>query len=148
LLLVEIDAAASADGILLADMTDEANQSGFMLYYRNTNQNFQYSIRNGSGFTMAPAGGNNSLAKGETKLITFHLGHRPGMPSDFVSRVNGATNTKSEASGAYSSSNPPATLFIGKFPSAVSKCRMIFKKCALFSRRLTKAEENRILESW
>ncbi len=149
LMLLKVDTGFSADGVILADMTDESNQAGMMLFYRNTNQNFQYTVRNPSGgFVFAASGSAGTLTKGDTKLVSLFVGSRTGSPHDFVSRVNGATNTRTDPSSTYSSANPPATLFIGKYPAAGSKCRMYLKKCAIFSRRLRKAEENRILREW
>jgi hypothetical protein len=148
LTLVKIDAAQSANGVILSTSSEASSGVGTNLWYQNTNQNYQVVTRNGAAQVYLNNGANNSLAKGSAFIISVHIQNRTGNPPDIITRYNGLTDIKNGPLSSYSAANSTGQLFVGKLPDAVFKPKMYFKKCAIFSRRLTKAEENRILEEW
>lgn len=149
LLMLKIDAAASGNGVIMATSSDVAAGIGTNLWYYNTNQNLYINTRNGSGQPFAHSGANNSLSKNTTSIISVHMQNRTGNALDLVTRNNGATDLNVVGPlSAYGAGNSTGPLMIGKPHGSTPKCRMVFKKCAIFSRRLSKAEENLILESW
>jgi hypothetical protein len=148
LALVKIDTAQAANGVILSTSSEAASGVGFNLWYYNTNQNMHTIVRNGAAQTFSNSGATNSLQKTVPKILSAHIENRAGNPPDMVTRVNGATDLRLNALSTFSASNSTGPLFIGKLPDAASKCSMVFKKCAIFSRRLSKAEENMILEEW
>lgn len=148
LALVKVETAQAANGVILSTSSESATGVGFNLWYYNTNQNMHMIVRNGAAQTFANSGATNSLQKNTQRIVSVHIENRAGNPPDMVTRTNGATDLRINSLSTFSAANSTGTLFIGKLPDAVSKCSMVFKKCAIFSRRLTKSEENMILEDW
>jgi hypothetical protein len=148
LLLVKIESSYTGNGILLSTASETSGGIGLNLFYFNTNQQYNVTVRNGTSQTFYNSGATNSLAKNTSVILSYHMQNRTGAPPDLVTRYNGATDLRVSPLSSFSASNSTGTLFIGKLPDASSKARMYFKKCAIFSRRITKAEENMILEAW
>lgn len=149
MMLVKVDSSQPAsNAVMLATSSEASSGVGTNLWFYNTNQQYQVTTRNGTGLPFYNTGANNSLTKNVSTILSVHMELRTGSPPDLVTRYNGATDLKLGNLTTFSASNSTGALFVGKLPDAVFKCRMVFKKCAIFSRRITKAEENLILEAW
>jgi len=148
LLLVKVDSTMAANAVILSTSSEAASGVGTNIWYFNTNQQYNVTTRNGSSQTFYNTGATNSLTKNANTILSVHIESRTGNPPDLVGRSNGATDLKTSNLATYASGNSTGTLIVGKLPDANFKCTMIFKKCAIFSRRISKAEENRILEAW
>lgn len=148
LMMVKVDAAQSANAVLLSTSSEASDGVGTNLWYFNANQQYNVTTRNGTSQTFYNNGATNSLTKSATTILSVHMESRNGNPSDLVGRSNGTTDLKTSNLSTYSNANSTGTLFVGKLPTANFKCSMIVKKIAIFSRRLNKAEENRILDAW
>lgn len=148
MMLVKIDAAQAANAALLSTSSEASGGYGTNIWYYDTNQQYYLSTRAGAAQVYASNGAVNSLPKGSNTIISMHMENRSGLPFDLVTRCNGATDLKLNNASGYSSANSTGPLFIGKLAVGVAKGKFILKKCAIFSRRLSKAEENLILEDW
>ncbi len=148
MMLIKIDSAQAANGAVLSTSSEAASGVGTNIWYYNTNQNYHISTRNGSGQPFFNSGANNSLVKNTSNIISMHIELRTGNPPDLITRYNGATDLRNANLTSFSSANSTGPLFISKLADGVAKCRMTLKKIAIFSRRISKAEENLILEDW
>jgi len=148
MMLVKVDSAMAANAVMLSTSSEASTGVGTNLWYYNTNQQYNVTTRNGSAQVFLNSGANNSLNKNVPTLLSVFIESRSGNPPDLVTRYNGATDIQTGNLTTFSTSNSTGPLFVGKLPDAVFKCKMVFKKCAIFSRRITKAEENLILEDW
>lgn len=148
LMLVKVDSAQAANGVLLSTSSEASGGYGTNIWYYDTSQQYYVSTRAGAGQVFANSGAASSLTKNTPTIISLHMESRAGTPADLVTRYNGTTDLKIGNATAFSNANSTGPLFIGKLASGVAKCRFVFKKCAIFSRRLSKAEENLILEDW
>lgn len=146
--LVTVDSAQAANAVILATSSEASTGIGTNLWYFNASQQHNVTTRNGSSQTFYNTGAANSLTKGVPTILSVHIESRTGAPADLVTRSNGATDIMTSNLSTYSAGNSTGPLFVGKLPDAVFKCRMTFKKCVIFSRRISKAEENAILEDW
>jgi hypothetical protein len=148
LLMLKIPNDASSEGLIFANMTDENDRSGIMFFYKNDTESYRMTVRNTGGWTHFNAGAADTLEKGQTKILSVLMGQRSGNVTDLVTRSNGAVDIRAEPFDSYSASTPLNPLVIGSYPSAEYKARMYFKKAAIFSRRLSRAEEAMILSAW
>lgn len=148
MMLVKVDSAQAANAALLSTSSEATGGYGTNIWYYDTNQQYYVSTRAGAGQVFANSGANNSLTRNTPTILSLHMENRAGTPADLVTRYNGTTDLKIGNASAFSNSNSTGPLFIGKLASGVAKCKFLFKKCAIFSRRLSKAEENLILEDW
>ncbi len=147
LMLVKVDAAQSANAVLMSTSSEASTGIGTNVWYFNANQQYNVTTRNGSSQVFFNSGANNSLTRNANTILSVHIESRAGNPLDLVGRSNGATDVKTSNLSTYATGNSTGTLIVGKLPDANFKCNMIFKKCVIFSRRISKAEENRILEA-
>jgi hypothetical protein len=148
MMLVKVDSAMAANGVMLSTAAEASGGYGTNIWYFNTSQQYQISTRAGASQTFFNTGAANTLIKNVPTIISMHMQSRAGAPFDLVTRSNGATDLKLNNLAAYATNDSTGTLYIGKLASGTSKCKFVFKKCAIFSRRISKAEENLILEDW
>jgi Carbohydrate esterase, sialic acid-specific acetylesterase len=147
-MLVKIDSTQAANAAVLSTSSEAASGVGTNIWYYNTNQNYHISTRNGSGQPFFNSGANNSLVKNSPTILSMHMELRTGNPPDLITRYNGTTDLRNANLTTLSAANSTGPLFISKLAEGTAKCKLTLKKIAIFSRRISKAEENLILEDW
>lgn len=148
LLMVKINSDFASTGTLLSTSSEAAAGVGMNLFYQNTNQNLNVTVRNGSSQTFVSNGANNSLQKDVTQIFSVHTESRTGTVPDLITRNKGMTDINTNALSTFSTGNSTDKLFLSKLASGVTKAKFILKKCAIYSRRLRPEEEQRILRAW
>lgn len=148
LMMVKINSDFAATGTLLSTSSEAGSGIGMNLFYQNTNQNLNVTVRNGASQTFVSNSATNSLQKDTTQIFSVHVESRTGTIPDLITRNKGVTDINTNALSTFNAANSTDKLFISKLASGVTKSKYILKKCAIFSRRLRPEEEQRILRAW
>lgn len=149
LILFKISSDYASNGALFSTSSPASSGIGTNLYYYNDTQRFRHTVRNGSSLALSSYGQAGSMPKDEDRILSLHVESKAGALNDSVIRTNGTTDFQGNALSSFSSSDSSGALFFGKLATGgVFAPKFILKKCAIFSRRLTKREENAILNDW
>jgi hypothetical protein len=148
LMMLKINSDFATTGTLLSTSSESAGGIGMNLFYQNTNQNLNVTVRNGASQTFVSSGANNSLQKDITQIFSVHSESRTGAVPDLITRNKGVTDINTNALSTFNASNSTDKLFISKLASGVTKSKFILKKIAIYSRRLRPGEEQSILRAW
>ncbi len=149
LILFKIAEDYHSNGALFSTSSPATSGIGTNLYYYNDSQRYRHTIRNGSSLALSSYGSTNSMKKGEDRILSLHTKLISGAVNDTVIRSNGANDFMGNNLSSFSNENSSGPLFFGKLATeGVFAPKFILKKCAIFSRRLTKREENMILNAW
>lgn len=149
LILFKINPDYNSVGALISTSSPSASGIGTNLYYYNDTGRYRHTVRNGSSLALSSYGQTNSMPKDVDRVLSLHTQLKAGALNDSVIRADGATEFQGNSLSTFSSNDSSGSLFFGKLATGgVFAPKYILKKCAIFSRRLTKREENAILNDW
>ncbi len=149
LVMFKINNDYASVGALLSTSSPSTSGIGMNLYYYNDTQRYRHTVRNGTSLVLSSYGSTNSMPKNQDRILSIHMTLKDGAMNDAVIRSNGTTDFKGNTLSSVSTGDSSGPLFFGKLATGgVFAPKFILKKCAIFSRRLTKREENAILNDW